>query len=303
MKYCENCGAQLEDHAKFCEECGTKVEIEEVPQPKKKNKTPLIIGIVVVLILGIGGGAFYYMNQSQTKETPKQETVEKKTEEKTLKERLQWSDNQDTITTLKNKEFESKPIGRVLDAQFSPVSYQCANENHTDYLYCDFNFDGNPIVMIFKIGDSVELAEMYSENKLADDNTKESYIENIFYSDLAEQSMVATYMPTNESYCNSLLTDGVPYTCEIDVSKKSNMTFSFSINERFDGEGFRNYQTIFDEHIATFESVDSRVAKCQNGNMTITFRFNDDGSFTLSGFREATLASNQYSADNFVFGY
>ena len=302
MKYCENCGAQLEDHAKFCEECGTKVEIEEVPQPKKKNKTPLIIGIVVVLILGIGGGTFCYMNQSQTKETPKQETVEKKTEEKTLKERLQWSDNQDTITTLKNKEFESKPIGRVLEAQFSPVYYQCASENNTDYLCCDFNYKGNPIAMVFQIGDSVELAEMYGENKLVDDSTKKSCVENIFYSDLAEQAMVATYMPTNESYCNSLLTDGAPYTCEIDVRKKGNLTFSFYIIECFDSEGFKEFKTISDERIATFESADSRVAKCQHGNMTITFRFNDDGSFTLSGFDQATIAGNQYSADNFVFG-
>lgn len=32
MKYCENCGAELEDSAMFCEECGAKVE--NVPQEK-----------------------------------------------------------------------------------------------------------------------------------------------------------------------------------------------------------------------------------------------------------------------------
>lgn len=32
MKYCENCGAELEDSAVFCEECGAKVET--VPQEK-----------------------------------------------------------------------------------------------------------------------------------------------------------------------------------------------------------------------------------------------------------------------------
>lgn len=303
MKYCENCGAQLEDDAKFCEECGTKVE--EIGQPKNKKKKPLVIVLVIVLILGLGGGAFYYMNYSQPKgkTTAKQEKVEKKTEEKkSLKDGLQWSTNKEQIESLKDKEFESKPIGRILDASFSSVSYKCASEDNAQYLYCDFAFDSNPIIMIFKITDSVELAEMYSENKLVDDNTKKSYVENIFYSDLAEQALVATYMPTKEDYCNSLLTDGVPHTCEIGVSQKSNRTFSFYIIECYDDNGFKEFQTIFEEHIATFESLDSHIAKCKNGNVTITFHFNDDGSFTLSGLDQATLAGNQYSADNYVYG-
>ena len=32
MKYCENCGAELEDSAVFCDECGARVET--VPQEK-----------------------------------------------------------------------------------------------------------------------------------------------------------------------------------------------------------------------------------------------------------------------------
>ena len=32
MKYCENCGAELEDCAVFCDECGARVET--VPQEK-----------------------------------------------------------------------------------------------------------------------------------------------------------------------------------------------------------------------------------------------------------------------------
>ena len=40
MKYCENCGAELEDSAVFCEECGAKVET--VPQARKqKNRIML----------------------------------------------------------------------------------------------------------------------------------------------------------------------------------------------------------------------------------------------------------------------
>ena len=42
MKYCENCGAELEDSAVFCEECGAKVET--VPQEKaRKQKNRIML--------------------------------------------------------------------------------------------------------------------------------------------------------------------------------------------------------------------------------------------------------------------
>ena len=45
MKYCENCGAQLENDATFCDECGTSQGVQkfqkkdsEKPNKKKRNK-------------------------------------------------------------------------------------------------------------------------------------------------------------------------------------------------------------------------------------------------------------------------
>ena len=52
MKFCENCGAQLEDSAVFCEECGSKQEVSAsgndqtivsskvVPQKQSQQPTP-----------------------------------------------------------------------------------------------------------------------------------------------------------------------------------------------------------------------------------------------------------------------
>ena len=69
MKFCEECGAQLEDDAIFCEECGTSVEnLEIVPdippaQPqnisavKEKKVLPkkfIAIGVAILLIVIIG---------------------------------------------------------------------------------------------------------------------------------------------------------------------------------------------------------------------------------------------------------
>lgn len=43
MKFCENCGAELEDNAKFCDECGTiqnqmSDENQLKSSPKKKRR-------------------------------------------------------------------------------------------------------------------------------------------------------------------------------------------------------------------------------------------------------------------------
>lgn len=78
MKFCEECGAQLDDDVKFCEECGTPVSsveeeeniihetpvIQEENEPKKelgvkkfdvkKLVTPVIVAVVLLLGVGIG---------------------------------------------------------------------------------------------------------------------------------------------------------------------------------------------------------------------------------------------------------
>lgn len=81
MKYCENCGAELEDSAVFCEECGAKVEtvpqekavdseqskeaekqdnaeiddavidISDKPVGKRKRMIPILCGVIGVLII------------------------------------------------------------------------------------------------------------------------------------------------------------------------------------------------------------------------------------------------------------
>lgn len=78
MKYCENCGAELEDSAVFCEECGAKVETvpqekavdseqskeaekqenavidtSDKPVEKRKRMIPILCGVIGVLIIVI----------------------------------------------------------------------------------------------------------------------------------------------------------------------------------------------------------------------------------------------------------
>ena len=78
MKYCENCGAELEDSAVFCDECGARVETvpqekavdseqskeaekqenavidtSDKPVEKRKRRIPILCGVIGVLIIAV----------------------------------------------------------------------------------------------------------------------------------------------------------------------------------------------------------------------------------------------------------
>ena len=50
MKYCVNCGKEIEENSKFCVVCGAQIKIEEVKPVEKKTNglsiTSLVLGIV-----------------------------------------------------------------------------------------------------------------------------------------------------------------------------------------------------------------------------------------------------------------
>lgn len=54
VKYCEKCGAKLDDDAAFCDECGKSIngQIKNASQSKGNNK--LYIGLVILIIVVIG---------------------------------------------------------------------------------------------------------------------------------------------------------------------------------------------------------------------------------------------------------
>lgn len=87
MRFCENCGAKLDDDEMFCGECGAKVDLIDVNTPKKSNKklqnnqkniknnqsnqsgkkkkkSPMDVAFIVflvVLVIGIGATIFYFL--------------------------------------------------------------------------------------------------------------------------------------------------------------------------------------------------------------------------------------------------
>lgn len=75
MKYCENCGTQLDDETLFCGECGTKQTLNESEKVNEKPNKKLFIILIVILLLVVstGAGAFIYKYKDNTSKKPKTE--------------------------------------------------------------------------------------------------------------------------------------------------------------------------------------------------------------------------------------
>ena len=57
MKYCTNCGKELDEKSKFCVSCGVEVKKEEVKPVEKKTNSLSITSMV----LGICGHAYQFI--------------------------------------------------------------------------------------------------------------------------------------------------------------------------------------------------------------------------------------------------
>ena len=78
MKFCENCGAKLQDDEKFCSECGAKLEVNNVERnavDNNKTKTSssakiVLIVFAIVIVLGLIGVGIYlfFFNNSESKD-------------------------------------------------------------------------------------------------------------------------------------------------------------------------------------------------------------------------------------------
>lgn len=126
MKFCEECGAQLEDDMRFCDECGTPVtdyeEVQPVAQPSEEARPTLqnagkkpvkkggiiaavagvLLAVVVVggiVLLGKGGDKNNPENANQ--ETVKQDGEEQETvkQDKETQEESEQKEQQETTVT------------------------------------------------------------------------------------------------------------------------------------------------------------------------------------------------------------
>lgn len=69
MAYCKHCGNKLENGAKFCPKCGTPSGSETKQDTETKQKNPSKKGglIAVIIVIALGGAAWYFLGNQQDK--------------------------------------------------------------------------------------------------------------------------------------------------------------------------------------------------------------------------------------------
>lgn len=197
MKFCENCGAELDDKAIFCDECGTaqKESGKEIEKSKIKKKgiIPVILSVIIVSVL-IGVGVWY---MTQVKKQP-QKTLSKNTEKsvekeesKTVLEAIEWKEGGD-----KAEEFKQSFLAGYTDisiekalTQYSDASvWKYGAKEDEEYLLCKYKTSENENTLIFYKDNygNINVAEYYILEEIQNKETMDRVIKEIFVEKTAE---------------------------------------------------------------------------------------------------------------------
>lgn len=156
MKYCKNCGAQLEDKAMFCDNCGAKVEEKEdsdrkqdsmkKQQKKKKNSSRMkwiVIVAVGALVLCLAE-YFIFHHIFSAPEEKKQVTSS---------EKIQWEDNMEKVDELKKRPMKDYPdvtVEFAVSNAYSVNEWKYGKRDNTEYLQCRYVSEGGECRVIFE---------------------------------------------------------------------------------------------------------------------------------------------------------
>ncbi len=190
MKYCENCGAQLENTSMFCEECGTKQEslptIEKAPSNKSKHT--LIIVLIILFLLGIGCGLCYYFfvyeNPNTTEhvsETVEDETVEDSSESETLYDSVEWSHDMNLINSLKETTLIGYERITIHDAfaNYNTTTWSSGNVENVTYLLVEYIDNDNSHQIIINTT-LAQVDEFFLDGVAQEEDVKTALIDKLF---------------------------------------------------------------------------------------------------------------------------
>ena len=179
---CVKCGEILDNHSEFCPYCGTQqpreepVQQEEVQVHKKSRKWIWVLCVIAILLLLIGGGAFYHFNMQETADenSVAQDTISvEQPKDKIVKENLfkeivrngdwvkandeykemfihiDWPENLLTgdVVTLQDKLFAEgfgfnrcpieEAVSKYISTVGTPVEKPALSDDDRDYNGCD----------------------------------------------------------------------------------------------------------------------------------------------------------------------
>lgn len=317
MKYCENCGAQIEDDAVFCDECGEEqshVETE-IPKQKKTAAVKVIIIILCVLAAGAAGFCIYYFNFRDSRPKAATETAAEK-EPQSLEDAAGQGENEDEIEVPEEAEEESEPeqlkfIG-LLDQTYKiedntyPAEITISNQNGNtvdvninisdgiyDLTYYGMITSGSIIQISLDGGERINLmwdnettfraapADGFSDDSIRMMRMLCECLNNKTYSAVQEQKSVQAVQPPSGKYWQG---DTPPAYADyyVEVSNVTSDGFDFVIYGLQGGEG--NYDVVFMPHTAVY--TDTYTAVYYGQQYTLTFNWQEIGYLTVEGFEE-----------------
>lgn len=204
MRYCEECGAKLEEDALFCEECGAKqtpntdetVEQEmdnnrlEASQNNKNGKksTAVFLGVLGVIIAVIVA-AYFVISGGQGDEN--QEKAEN-TENTTLFDSLSWGEpdaNIEIIGSIKLTDYRGKAIKNAIENSYTIEDIQGAKDKDKIYICYTFSdkSDSYDAVISRNEDSDVVMEELFKNSKKLSDKKMDEFCKKTFMKEGSEQ--------------------------------------------------------------------------------------------------------------------
>ncbi len=245
MKFCEECGAQLEEGAVFCEECGTPVEeapqepivvvqsqqiepaVDQKPKRKPVNKSILVGIIIVVLLVAIGIFVAILFTKGSDESPKREHKFDESKEAEFSRETTEetepaWETPEETNQEagIEDQEVPQGGHEEPIEVNSANIREYCGEWKNTDYnyLYLDIRPRDGVIYLNFDVEYSsgmhissvaLPVEDMYKLN----DNTYEwSYLDSWGNEGIltAEFTTSGLYITAEETYYN----DGYSITVE-----------------------------------------------------------------------------------------
>lgn len=337
MKYCDNCGAQLQEDAIFCDACGAKQELqgvrkytpEQLPR-KRRNKAPIIL-VCTLVILGLAGaGVYYWVNHSdrvgvvadkeEEEEKPAGEEQEKEESEKEVPKeeaKEETSDGNVAFIGKLDQSYQAEGLGydTVITVSNQKGNTVDVNIDISDGLY-DTTYYGtitadSTIQISLDGGEKVNLM-WQNETMLhavpADGFTDDSIrmmrmlcesLNNTTYK-IAEETQAApvkAVQPPEGTYWEG---DAPPHYANyyVEVSNVTDEGFDFIIYARNSEE--EECSVVFRPHTAVY--TDTYTAVYYGQEYTLTFRWQELGYMTVEGFEERIPSGSSPLYNNAYLG-
>lgn len=200
MKYCDNCGAELQDDVNFCDECGNvqnEISISDSDDkqskqtPKKSKKTPIIIATIIVMILIFGGICILILNQKNTTDIDTENVTEEIVdviEEEIVEEidtsllgTITWEYNSEKIQEIKSYNligYQAVTINQAFES-YNVKSWSYGLDENIEYLLVEYEENSNTYTLIIN-ATLLKVEEIYIDDVILDDVDSDELINSIF---------------------------------------------------------------------------------------------------------------------------